>query len=92
MTTAIPLNTASGCDQATTSIDRPVDWRQLTWDIRAGDHDAFSIYYEHFFDLVFCEVRRLSGRDEATCLDIVQETFVKVVKFNALLKSGLVLE
>ncbi len=80
MTVALPLTTASNRPSAAAQSDTPPDWGQVTTRIRNGDQQAFAIYYETFFDLVYHEVHRTVGRDEQTCLDIVQETFVKIIR------------
>jgi len=55
-----------------------VRWGSVTRAIRAGDSSQFQILFDHFFQAVFREAKRLTGRDEATCLDIVQDTMLKV--------------
>lgn len=55
-------------------------WADLTRDIsRHGDEAAFTKYYQTFFDTMFMTVKRTTGRDEATCLDIVQDAMVKAI-------------
>ncbi len=56
------------------------DWLTITRKIREGNTEAFAICYENFFDLVYLEVHRATGSDEATCLDLVQETFLKIIR------------
>ena len=56
-------------------------WGVVSRAIRNGDADSFQILFDHFFQQVFLDAKRLSGRDEATCLDIVQETMLKVIRF-----------
>lgn len=46
----------------------------------AGEEWAIGALYEARFDLVFVAAKRMSGRDEHFCLDVVQETFVRVMK------------
>lgn len=56
------------------------DWVQFTRDIaRNGDRVAFAKYYEAFFDTMFLTVKRATGCDESTCLDIVQDAMVKAI-------------
>lgn len=50
-----------------------------------GDEAAIGALYEARFDLVFGAALRMSGRDEHFCLDVVQETFVRVMKSGAAL-------
>ena len=52
---------------------------RLTWARASGDPDAFARFYELWFDRVYAIARRATGRDEAFCLDIVQESFMKMI-------------
>jgi len=54
--------------------------RQLTRAIATGDRAAFARFYEQWFDRVYAMARSLTGRDEAFCLDVTQDTFVRVIK------------
>ena len=55
-------------------------WADLTRAIaRHGDEAAFTKYYQTFFYTMFVTVKRTTGRDEATCLDIVQDAMVKAI-------------
>lgn len=56
------------------------DWLRITRGIAAGDADCFQIYYGAFFSLIYGEARRLLGRDEDTCLDVVQESLLKALR------------
>lgn len=51
----------------------------------AGNANAIGVFYEARFDLVYGAARRVSGRDEHFCLDVVQETFVRVMRSRAAL-------
>ncbi len=53
---------------------------KVTSGMTHGDESCFDIYYDAHFDLMVREARRLIGRDEATCMDIVQDAFLKVIK------------
>jgi RNA polymerase sigma-70 factor (ECF subfamily) len=55
-------------------------WLSLTRQIRAGNPDSLTVFYDHFFNLVFQEVRRIGGRDEATSLDLAQDTFLNIIR------------
>lgn len=44
-----------------------------------GDHAALSALYEAWFPRALGLARALTRRDEAFCLDVVQETFVRVI-------------
>ncbi len=56
------------------------DWSRLTRRIASGDLESFEQYYESFFDLMFVDARRLTGFDEASCMDIVQDAMIKAIK------------
>ena len=60
--------------------DQPGDILELTTAIASGDTEAFGRFYDRYFHAVFGLARRISGRDEAFCLDIVQEAMLRVVK------------
>ena len=55
-------------------------WRTITCAVREGDADSFQVFYDHFFNEVYRQVARTTGRDESTCLDIVQETMMKIIR------------
>lgn len=48
--------------------------------IAKGDHAALDAFYARWFDRGVALVRRLTGRDEAFCMDVVQEAFLRVVR------------
>ena len=52
---------------------------KLTAAIASGDTEAFGRFYETWFDFMYAQARRATGRDEATCLDIVQDAMMKVI-------------
>jgi RNA polymerase sigma factor (sigma-70 family) len=58
----------------------PQTIRAQTSAIASGDADAMSAFYERWFDFVFAEARQLSRRDEAFCLDMVQDTMMRVIR------------
>ena len=47
--------------------------------IRAGDEAAFRAFYEAWFARALATARRMTGRDEAFCMDVVQDAMMKVV-------------
>lgn len=51
----------------------------LTPRIRAGDPDAVAAFYELWFDRLLAMARATTRRDEAFCLDVVQDTMLRVV-------------
>ncbi len=59
---------------------RTDDTQTLTKAIARGDTRAFGVLYERWFDCAFATARRLTGRDEAFCLDVVQEAMLKAAR------------
>jgi RNA polymerase sigma-70 factor, ECF subfamily len=53
---------------------------ELARGVARGDREALARFYEAWFDRVFVAARRVTGRDEAFCLDVVQEVMVKVAR------------
>jgi len=51
----------------------------LTGRIARGDEAAFARFYELWFDRLLAMARAMSRRDEAFCLDAVQDCMLKVV-------------
>ena len=54
--------------------------RCQTTAIARGDTKAFSVFYEERFEQLYRLARRLSGRDEAFCLDVVQDAMIRIMK------------
>jgi RNA polymerase sigma factor (sigma-70 family) len=52
----------------------------LTSGMAAGDEAAVAAFYRRYFDRLFREARRATGRDESFCLDVVQESVLRVVR------------
>jgi len=48
--------------------------------IAKGDPEAFGRFYELWFDRAYSMARSLTRRDESFCLDVVQDTMLRVVK------------
>ena len=63
-----------------TGAREPINWSRVSLSIVNGNEDAFETYFNQFFPLMISEARRLSGRDEATCLDMVQNAMIKATK------------
>lgn len=63
-------------------IDAPPEqtWLEVTRGIRSGDAESLTVFYEHYFDQVYRQVLAIVGRDEQTCLDIVQDTMLKIIR------------
>ncbi len=59
-------------------MDEPV--RELTVGVARGDAAAVTRLYRECFDGMYARARRATGRDESFCLDVVQESFVKVLR------------
>jgi RNA polymerase sigma factor (sigma-70 family) len=53
---------------------------ELTTAIASGDTEAFARFYRERFDAMYAEARRVTGRDEAFCLDVVQDAMIKVIR------------
>lgn len=53
---------------------------ELTRAIASGDPDAFAAFFRKFFEHMFRDAKRLTGRDESFCLDVVQDAMVRVIR------------
>lgn len=69
-----PIATPAECG----TTDAP--WLKVTNLIRKGDPAALATLYNRFFETVFNEVRRVTGCDESTCLDLTHDTFLNVIR------------
>lgn len=58
----------------------PDTTRQLTSAIASGDSEAFARFYRQWFDVMYAEARKATKRDEAFCLDVVQDSMMKVIR------------
>ena len=67
-------------------------WSEVTQKIAQGDIKLFAKFYEHFFDLMYVEAGRISGRDESFCLDIVHDSMLKAIHSMRKAKSKTHLE
>jgi RNA polymerase sigma-70 factor (ECF subfamily) len=56
------------------------DWTAVTDGVMSGDAHSLEVFYEHFFDLMLRQARRVTGSDEQTCLDIVQDSMLKIIR------------
>lgn len=45
-----------------------------------GDERAFVAFYNDWFPTIVSWARELTGRDDAFCLDVVQETMIRVIR------------
>lgn len=57
-------------------VDNQSSIRQLTAAIASGSTEAFATFYEQWFDRCLESAMRMTGFDEPTALDIVQDTMV----------------
>ncbi len=48
--------------------------------IASGDTEAFARFYEQWFDEMYREAKRFTKRDEAFCLDVVQDAMIRVIR------------
>ncbi len=46
----------------------------------AGHEEAVEIFHGEYFDWLYAQARRVSGRDEAFCLDVVQDALIRIVR------------
>ena len=56
------------------------DALKLTTLMAAGDPAAIEQFYECYFDLMYREAYRATNGDESTCLDVVQDSLLKILK------------
>ena len=54
--------------------------RRVTSAIARGGMAAFDEFYAEWFDFAYETARHVTGRDEAMCLDIVQEAMLRVAR------------
>lgn len=59
--------------------ETPWDAARITLSIRRGDRAAFSCFYDTYSTLIFHTARTFTRRDEATCLDILQDTMIRII-------------
>ena len=58
----------------------PVHTARWTAAIARGDEAAFGSFYEAWFDRTFALARSISRRDEAFCMDVVQDAMMRVIR------------
>lgn len=57
------------------------DWvRRTTAAVAKGDRAALAVLYEAWFDRCYSMARSITRRDEAFCLDVVQDAFLRVIR------------
>jgi len=64
---------------------------QLTRAIASGDTEAFARFYRRWFDRMYAEANRVTGRDESFCLDVVHDGMMRVIRFLGPMDSEAVL-
>jgi RNA polymerase sigma factor (sigma-70 family) len=52
----------------------------MTSAMAAGDGGAVESFYRRYFDRLYAEARRATRRDESFCLDVVQESVLRIVR------------
>ena len=58
----------------------PPETASLTAAMAAGNEAAVARFYRHYFDGLYAEARRATRRDEAFCLDVVQEATLRIIR------------
>jgi RNA polymerase sigma factor (sigma-70 family) len=58
----------------------PGSVQELTAAMAAGDRRAVEQFYRQYFDLMYSHAYSVTGRDEAFCLDVVQDAVLRVVR------------
>jgi RNA polymerase sigma factor (sigma-70 family) len=82
---AIPLGRGDRLPDAAheplpSTADATADVAALTAAVSTGDAAAVETFYRRYFDRLYDEARRATRRDEAFCLDVVQEAVLKIVR------------
>ncbi len=54
--------------------------RELTQQIARGDGEALARFYEARFDSMYHDARRITGRDDSFCLDVVQNAMMRIIR------------
>jgi RNA polymerase sigma factor (sigma-70 family) len=57
-----------------------LDVVRLTAAMARGDGTAVETFYRAYFERMYAEARRASRRDEAFCLDVVQEASLRIIR------------
>lgn len=53
---------------------------KLTAALAAGNENAVETFYRQYFLYLYAQAMRASGRDEAFCLDVVQEAVLRIIR------------
>lgn len=88
--TSVPIKVAVGvaeegdpsaaCQVGEAGSGAADDTGALTRGVSRGDGAAFGVLYERWFGRAYSAAVRLTGRDEAFCLDVVQEAMVRAAR------------
>lgn len=54
--------------------------KALTTAIASGDTEAFARFYRAWFDAMYADAVRATGRDESFCLDVVQDAMLRIIR------------
>jgi RNA polymerase sigma factor (sigma-70 family) len=57
-----------------------INWLAVTTGLANGDAASLEVYYTEWFEPMLREARRLIGPDENSCLDVVQDSMLKVLR------------
>jgi RNA polymerase sigma factor (sigma-70 family) len=52
----------------------------MTSAMASGDEKAVELFHRSYFDLLYRAARRATGRDESFCLDVVQESLMRILR------------
>ncbi len=74
------VNLALTIPAADQRVDLPSETRTRTAAVASGDTEAFTRFFNEWFDWMGREAARLSGRDDAFCADIVQDSMMRVIR------------
>lgn len=56
------------------------DTEKLTTSMAAGDERAVEVFYRRYFDFLYAQARKITGRDESFCLDVVQDAVLRIIR------------
>lgn len=76
MNGAVPIDALA----AAAPVDIDGDVRVLTEGVAGGDAEAFARFFDAWFDFMSTEAARVTGRDGALRLDVVQEAMLRVIR------------
>ena len=66
--------------EAERCVDVQQEVKDLTSAIASGSTAAFTRFFDEWFDSMYAEAARATGRDESFCLDVVQDAMMRVVR------------